>query len=64
MEQLLTREEVAALIRKPEWWLRYAERQQVIPFVRVGRHIRYRASDVEQWLEAHRGAPKPQGGGR
>jgi excisionase family DNA binding protein len=51
MERLLTREETAALLRKPVSWLRYAERRHLIPFVRVGQQIRYRASDLERWLE-------------
>jgi excisionase family DNA binding protein len=53
VEPLLTRGEVAELIRKPVSWLRYAERTRRIPFVRVGQHIRYRASDINAWLERH-----------
>ena len=51
MEKLLTREEVARLLSKPESWLKYAERHRQIPFVRVGSQIRYRAEDISRWLK-------------
>lgn len=51
MERLLTRQEAAALLRKPQSWLKYAERHGKIPFVRVGQQIRYRATDLSAWLE-------------
>jgi excisionase family DNA binding protein len=51
MEQLLTAEEVARLLRVPKATL-YAWRYQSKgpPAVRVGRHLRYRPGDVEEWL--------------
>jgi excisionase family DNA binding protein len=52
MEGLLTRDEVARLLRKPVSWLRYSERKRVIPYVKVGSQIRYRLADVEEWLRS------------
>jgi excisionase family DNA binding protein len=51
MENLLSRQQVAVLLGKKVSWLRYAERHRLIPFVRVGRQIRYRRADLERWLE-------------
>lgn len=54
MDRLLTRKEVADLLQKPESWLRYAERRRAIPYTKVGQQVRYRAQDVEAWLNANR----------
>ena len=40
-----------------------------LPFIRVGKYLRFRPSEVEQWLEENRSAPrnrvkKPQPGRR
>ena len=53
MEELLTRVEVARILRKPVSWLRYAERHRLLPHVKVGQQIRYRLSDVQNWIESH-----------
>ena len=50
MEALLTRDEAAARIKKPASWLRWAERQKLIPYVKVGQQIRYRVSDLDEWI--------------
>jgi hypothetical protein len=47
---LLTREEAAALLRKPTSWLRYAERKRLVPFVKIGQQIRYLRADLEKWI--------------
>lgn len=57
MFRLLMRAEAASLLRKPTSWLRYAERHGLVPFVRVGRQIRYRQEDLEAWLEQSRTTP-------
>ena len=59
MEKLLTRGEIASLLHKPESWLRYAERHRLIPFLKVGQHIRYRASEVQEWLDSNKIEPNP-----
>jgi predicted DNA-binding transcriptional regulator AlpA len=52
-ESLLTRDEAAAILRKKVSWLRYSERRRIIPFVKVGQAIRYRSSDLREWIAHH-----------
>lgn len=51
-EQLLTRAEVAALLKVSPWWLKVADREGRGPArIVLGTHtIRYRRSAVEEWL--------------
>lgn len=58
--QLLTEQEVADRIRMSVAFLRRdrvegkrSGRTQGPPFVRIGRSIRFRPSDVDRWVEAH-----------
>ena len=51
IQPLLRRTQVAQMLQKPTSWLRYAERRKLIPFIKIGQHIRYRRSDVEAWIE-------------
>jgi predicted DNA-binding transcriptional regulator AlpA len=53
MDRLLTRDEVAELLQKPPSWLRYSERRKIVPYVKIGQHIRYRSSDVDAWIAQH-----------
>lgn len=57
MVRLLVRADAAAFLRKPTSWLRYAERHGLVPFVRVGRQIRYVQEDLEAWVARTRVAP-------
>jgi len=61
MEQLLTPDELATRLAPPVATLKYwrASRQGP-PAMRVGRHIRYRPSDVDTWLRGL-GAGLPPG---
>ena len=60
MEPLLLREEAAEILRRPVSWLQYAEQKRLIPFVRVGRLVRYRRADLEAWVDAQAQAPTSQ----
>lgn len=54
METLLTPEDVAAALQLPVATLyqqRYQRRGVGALAIRVGRHLRWRASDVESWLD-------------
>jgi len=53
-EELLTRKEVARLLRKKESWLKYAERRKLIEYVKIGQQIRYRRSAIERYIQEHR----------
>lgn len=53
MEKLLTRREVAEVLSVPVATLdNWATRGFGPAYVIVGRHARYRPSDVERWLES------------
>ena len=53
--RLLSPNEVAAFLGVPlQTIYRWRYRHEGPPGYRVGRHLRYRATDVEQWLEEHR----------
>ena len=53
---LLNEREVAAAIfvsvKTLQYWRQHGEGP---PFLRLGRHVRYRAGDVAEWLEQRRG---------
>jgi excisionase family DNA binding protein len=52
-ERLLTAAEMAERLSVPESWIRTEERARRIPGVRVGRYVRFRASEVEAALEGN-----------
>ena len=51
---LLTIEEVAGLLRVPKSWIyaRTSGEGEQIPFLKLGRHLRFRRSEIEAWLAA------------
>ena len=50
--ELLTITEVADLLRVPVATLRYWRHRDTGPrSFRIGRHVRYRPEDVEQWIQ-------------
>jgi excisionase family DNA binding protein len=62
MEQLLTEDEVAEAFGVTRATLWKYRREGLLRFVRLGRFIRYRAEDVEAFLEERQGlwvAPPP-----
>jgi Helix-turn-helix domain len=61
MDRLLLREEAAELLRKPTSWLRYAERHHLLPYVKVGQHVRYSLQDLLTWVESAKVTAKREG---
>ena len=64
-QELMTVEEVAQMLRVPCSWV-YArtsgESADSLPFLKIGRHLRFRRAEIEHWLEScHRNALKPSG---
>jgi hypothetical protein len=59
--EYLTGREAAAFLRcTPAGLARYRHERRGPAFVRVGKKlIRYRVSDLEEWLESHRVQPQP-----
>lgn len=53
-DRLLRQKEVAEWIGMSEAWLEQCRFKKTgIPYVKVGRACRYRASDVQRWIEEH-----------
>ncbi len=56
MHDLLTVTEVASLLRVPASWI-YARTADggagEIPHLKLGRHLRFRRAEVENWIERH-----------
>ncbi len=56
MHDLLTVTEVASLLRVPASWI-YARTAdggaEEIPHLKLGRHLRFRRAEVENWIERH-----------
>lgn len=48
---LLTADEAAALLSVPASWVLSEARTNRIPSVRLGRYVRFKRDDLEQWLE-------------
>ena len=49
-EKWVTTSEVAAYLGKPESWI-YARADSLgLPRVKIGRHFRFRLSEVDQWM--------------
>lgn len=50
--ELLTAPELAALLHLNESWIRGQQREGKLPFVRAGKYIRFRVSEIEAALAA------------
>lgn len=56
-DELFTMAELARLLRLPDGTLRYWRNLHIgPPSFKVGRHVRYARTDVEQWLRNQRDA--------
>jgi excisionase family DNA binding protein len=72
---LLTAEEVAALLHVTPAWVYAETRRHRIPHIRLGRYVRYRSDALALWMDRledrsggaggrRSGRPHPNGGGR
>jgi len=48
---LLTAEEVAAVLRVTPAWVYAQTRRRRIPHLRLGRYVRYRREALEEWMQ-------------
>jgi excisionase family DNA binding protein len=49
--EYLKREEAAKIVRvAPQTLAKWASERVHLPFIKVGRHVRYRLSDLQDWL--------------
>ena len=56
-DELLTADEVAAMLRVTRAWVYSETRRGVLPHVRLGRYVRYRRDALETWVrEIEQGA--------
>ena len=53
MTDLLTAEEVATMLKVKVTTVRRWYRQGLLPGAKVGKALRFRRNDVEDWLAAH-----------
>jgi excisionase family DNA binding protein len=53
-EKLLTPEEQAEKLRVKLSWIYAQTRQKKIPFVKIGKYIRFREKEVDDWLRAQK----------
>jgi excisionase family DNA binding protein len=51
MEPLLTTEELCKMLKTRESFIRNLRSQGRIPYVKVGRLVRYRPEDISAWLK-------------
>lgn len=58
-EPLLTAADAAALLSVRPSWIYEAVRDGRLPCVRVGRHVRFLRSDLEEWVRAQRAPGRP-----
>ena len=60
--ELLTIDEVAALLKVPKSWIYERTRRKAIPHIKLGKYLRFQADVLARWLGsgAGRDAPGPQ----
>ena len=51
-EELLTLDDVCRLLNLKKSYLYHLTHNRRVPFIKIGNHVRFRRSDVEQWLSA------------
>jgi putative molybdopterin biosynthesis protein len=61
-DELLTPEELAAYTKLAAGSIRNMVSRRAIPFVKVGRLTRFRRSEIDAWMEAHRDSGEPRKG--
>jgi excisionase family DNA binding protein len=50
--ELLTIDEVAALLRVPKFWIYERTRNGAIPHLKLGKYLRFPLADLLQWVDA------------
>jgi excisionase family DNA binding protein len=54
VDSLLTVDQVAELLAKKKNWIYSDARRLGLPMIKIGRHLRVRRADLDQWLEGLR----------
>jgi excisionase family DNA binding protein len=58
LSEVLTPSEAAALLKVKTSWLYEAARTRRLPYLKLGRHLRFLRSDLEAWLVEQRVAAR------
>lgn len=53
-DELLTVEDLCKYLNVKKCWVREKCRSNSIPFIRLGRLLRFNKSDIDQWLNSRR----------
>ena len=53
-DEFLTTEELAAFLKVPKLTVYKWVSQRKIPCVKVGKHLRFKRSEIEEWLKERR----------
>jgi excisionase family DNA binding protein len=56
-DKLLTVDELAALLAVPRGWVYRKARANGLPFVKLGKYLRFEESQVRRWIECQRSGP-------
>ena len=54
MNELLSMEEVAKLLSVKISWIRSLVFKKQIPYLKIGKHIRFSTTEIEKWVEERR----------
>ena len=54
MSELLSIEEVAKLLSVKVSWIRSLVFKKQIPYLKIGKHIRFSTTEIEKWVEERR----------
>lgn len=52
VEQLLTVQEISNLLKVPKHYIYYLTHSKKIPFIKIGGILRFRQSDIDEWLRS------------
>jgi len=58
VEPLLTAHEVARMLGVNVAWVYERTRRDAVPYVRIGRYVRFRRPDVEAWVQSGQASAK------
>lgn len=50
----MTVEEVAELLAAPQSWVYRKARENGLPFIKIGKYVRFEPSAVKNWVESQR----------
>ena len=52
VEQLLTVQEISNLLKVPRHYVYYLTHTKRIPFLKIGGNLRFKQSDIDEWIRS------------